>query len=47
MVIKNENLSVSPITTHIEIKNISKKITENLIINKICTINKSFKKITR
>ena len=47
MVIKNENLSVSPITTHIEIKNISKKITENLIINKICTIDKSFKKLNK
>ncbi|MDC0385671.1 4-hydroxythreonine-4-phosphate dehydrogenase PdxA [Pelagibacteraceae bacterium] len=45
MLIYNENLSVSPITTHINLKNVSKKITSKIIISKILTINKQFKKI--
>ena len=45
MLIYNENLSVSPITTHINIKNVSKKITSNLIVSKVLTINKQFSKI--
>ena len=48
MVIKNDNLMVSPITTHLNIKSISKKLKKSLIINKVKTINdwykKSFKK---
>ncbi len=43
MLISNNNLKVSPITTHIDIKNISKKISSKLIINKIKKINTWFK----
>ena len=35
---------MSPITTHINIKNISKNLTTRAIINKIITIDKFFKK---
>ncbi len=45
MLIFNENLSVSPITTHLNLKNVSKKITSNIIITKVLTLNKQFKKI--
>ena len=45
MLIYNENLSVSPVTTHIKLKNVSKKISSKLIISKIMTINKEFLKI--
>ncbi len=38
MLIKNKNLSVSPITTHIKIKSVSKKITKQIIIDKTKTI---------
>ena len=44
MLIKNKYLSVSPITTHIDLKNVAKKINSNLIIKKINTINKWFRK---
>ena len=44
MLIWNKKLSVSPITTHINIKNISKNLTTRAIINKIITIDKFFKK---
>ena len=43
MIIRNKNLSVCPVSTHIDIKNVSKKISTKLIINKIKTINKWFK----
>ena len=44
MLIYNKSLSVSPITTHIKIKNVSKKITKKIIIDKSLTINDFFKK---
>ena len=44
MLIKNKNFAVSPITTHINIKNVVKKINKNLIIKKINTINNWYKK---
>ena len=44
MLIYNENLSVSPLTTHIPIKYVSKKITKKKIINNILTIDKFYKK---
>ena len=43
MLIRNDHLSVSPITTHIDIKNISRNLTKKLIITKIQTINNFFK----
>jgi len=42
MLIYNKKLSVSPVTTHLPIKLISKHISKNLIIEKIKLINKFF-----
>ena len=44
MLIYNKKLSVCPLTTHIPIKLVSKKITKNLIENKIFLINDFFLK---
>tara|TARA_B100001996_G_scaffold14221_1_gene11869 strand:- start:1446 stop:2420 length:975 start_codon:yes stop_codon:yes gene_type:complete len=44
MLIYNKELSVSPITTHIRVGQISRKISKKLIINKLTTINKFFLK---
>ena len=44
MLIKSKNFAVSPITTHIDVKNVSKSIKSQLIINKIYTIHKFYKK---
>ena len=48
MIIYNKNLSVCPLTTHLPIKNVSKKINKLEIINKVNLINnfweKKFKK---
>ena len=44
MLIYNKDLSVCPLTTHLPIKKISKKINRNLIIEKIKLINNFFKK---
>ena len=45
MLIHNKKLSVVPLTTHINIKNVSKKININLIIKKMTTLRKDFKKL--
>tara|TARA_Y100000590_G_C15643328_1_gene985877 strand:- start:89 stop:1060 length:972 start_codon:yes stop_codon:yes gene_type:complete len=45
MLIYNNKLSVSPITTHIPINQVSKKLNKNKIIKKIIAINKFYKKI--
>ncbi len=45
MLIHNKNLSVVPITTHIKIKNVPKKLNINLIIKKLKTLNQEFKKL--
>ena len=45
MLIRNKSFSVTPITTHIDIKSVSSKITINRIINKSITINSWYKKI--
>tara|TARA_B100001093_G_scaffold516366_1_gene594973 strand:- start:735 stop:1694 length:960 start_codon:yes stop_codon:yes gene_type:complete len=42
MLIINKKLAVCPITTHQDIKNVSKKITSEMIIKKIKKINKWF-----
>ena len=42
MVIYNKKLSVSPITTHIQLKKVSKNITKNKIIKRIVSINKFY-----
>ena len=43
MLIFNKSLSVSPITTHIPLKNVNKKISKKIIVNKIKIINKFYK----
>ena len=43
MLIYNKNLSVSPLTTHLPLKLVSKKINKNLIIEKVKIINNFFK----
>ena len=45
MLIFNKKLSVVPLTTHINIKDVSNTINKNLIIKKINTIDKYYKKI--
>ena len=44
MLIYNKNLSVSPITTHLPLKHVSKNISKNLILEKVKLINSFFKK---
>ena len=45
MMIYNKKLSVVPLTTHINIKNVSKIINKQLIIRKLVSLNYNFKKI--
>ena len=45
MLIHNKKFSVVPLTTHLDIKNISKNISSDLIIKKLMTLNIGFKKI--
>ena len=44
MLIYNKKLSVSPVTTHLPIKKVSKKISKKIILNKIILINNFYKK---
>lgn len=44
MIIYNESISVSPLTTHIPVKKITKSINKNVIVEKIILINNFFKK---
>ena len=44
MLIFNKKLSVCPITTHLPLKLVSKKITKKNIINKVSLINNFYKK---
>ena len=43
MLIYNKSLSVSPMTTHIPLKNVYKKISTKMIVHKIKTINQFYK----
>ncbi|OUV61264.1 MAG: hypothetical protein CBC88_00615 [Candidatus Pelagibacter sp. TMED128] len=45
MMIYNNRLSVVPLTTHIKVRDVSKAITTNLIIKKVNTLEKQFKKL--
>ena len=42
MLIYNEKLSVSPLTTHIPLKKVVKKINKSLIIKKVELLNKFY-----
>ena len=44
MLIFNKKLSVSPITTHLPINQVTQKIKRRVIVNKIMSINKFYKK---
>ena len=43
MMIKTSSFAVCPITTHLELRNVSKKIKSKMIITKVKTVNKSLK----
>ena len=45
MLIHNKKLSVVPITTHVDIKKISKHINRALIINKVSSLSNCYKKL--
>ena len=45
MLIHNKRFSVVPLTTHLDIKDVSKNITSHLMIRKLQTLNKDFKKL--
>lgn len=45
MLITNKKLAVSPVTTHIDLKDVPKKLNKKLIISKIKSIDKNYKKI--
>mgnify|MGYP001497342847 CR=1 FL=1 len=45
MLIHSKKFSVVPLTTHLNIKNIAKKITSKLIIRKLKSLDKEFKKV--
>ena len=45
MLIHNKKFSVVPLTTHLNIKKVSSNISSDLIIKKLTTLNKEFKKI--
>ena len=47
MMIKNNQLAVCPITTHLDLKNVSQNIKSKTIITKIKTIQKSQKKLDK
>jgi len=45
MMIYNKKLSVVPLTTHVEIKNVTKKIKKDLIKKKVILLSKHYKKL--
>ncbi len=47
MLIRNKKFAVSPITTHIDLKNVSKNLKTRIIVNKILTIHKFYKKFLK
>jgi 4-hydroxy-L-threonine phosphate dehydrogenase PdxA len=47
MLIFNKTLSVSPLTTHVPLKNVAKKINLKLVINKIKLLDKFFKNVLK
>ena len=47
MLISNEKISVSPITTHVDLQDVSKRINGKVIIEKIKTIDAWYKKIKK
>ena len=47
MLIRNKKFAVSPITTHIDIKYVSKNLKSKIIINKILTIHKFYRKFLK
>ena len=47
MLIWNKNISVSPITTHLDLRQVSKNINSKKIVNKVKLINSWFKKIQK
>ena len=47
MLIFNENLSVSPLTTHVPLKYVAKEINKTIIVKKVLLLNNFFKKVVK
>ena len=47
MLIFNENLSVSPLTTHVPLKYVAKEINKTTIVKKVLLLNNFFKKVVK
>ena len=47
MLIYNDKISVTPITTHVPLKKVVKKVTKDKICNKIFEINNFYKNILK
>ena len=47
MLIYNKKFSVTPLTTHIPIKYVAKKITKKKIYNNVLSINKFYNKVLK
>ncbi len=45
MLIFNKKLSVTPVTTHVELKNVSKKLNKKFLKNKILHLNNGYRRI--
>ncbi len=45
MLIKNKNLMVSPMTTHLDVRSISKNLNKNMLIDKVKIIDNWYKKL--
>ncbi len=45
MLIYNKKLSISPLTTHIKLKDVAENINKKLIIKKISSLNRNYKKL--
>ena len=45
MFIKSKKFGVVPVTTHINLRNVTKKINKKLILDKITSLNNNYKKL--
>tara|TARA_B100001093_G_scaffold508205_1_gene569969 strand:- start:52 stop:1014 length:963 start_codon:yes stop_codon:yes gene_type:complete len=45
MMLYNKNLAVVPLTTHVPVRKVSSNINKDIIINKVITLNKNYKKL--
>ena len=45
MMLHNKKLSVVPLTTHLRVRDISKNLSQDIILKKIITLNSFYKKL--